>query len=136
MTKLFETKEDLEREQIAVFRFAAFTNSVPYKMPMESQADYIMMRGPDAKAIVEIKCRTTRSDQYSEYMIGEKKYNALCKWAEYGFQPILLISWSDGIGYVKCPVEHKKSMQGKNDRGPEVVPDPVILIDIAKFRMI
>lgn len=136
MTKLFETEEDRERERIAVFRFAAFTNSVPYKMPLESQADYIMMRGPDAKAIVEIKCRTNRSDQYDEYMVGEKKYKALCKWADYGFHPFLLISWPDAIGYVKVPVEHKKSMQGRNDRGPQIVPDPVVLIDMKKFKMI
>lgn len=133
---LFETQEDLDNERRAIIRFCAYTDCVPYKLPMESEADYILMRGADAKAIVEIKCRTISSKDYDEYLVGQKKYNALLRWQNVGFAPILLISWSDAIGYVKLPVEHNTSMQGKNDRGRTVVPDPVVLIPISKFTMI
>jgi len=133
---LFETQEDLDNEREAIFRFSAFTNCIPYKLPMESEADYVLMRGNDAKAIVEIKCRKIPSTRYDEYLIGQKKYNALIRWAELGFVPILLIRWTDVIGYVKLPVQHRTSMQGKNDRGQTILPDPVFLIPMSKFKML
>ena len=134
MTQLFETEQDLENERAAVIRFAALTNSVPYKMPMRSMVDYIMMRGPDAKAIVEVKCRTSRSDQYPQYLLSEKKYNALCKWQERDLTPILLVSWTDAIGYVPVPIGHDKAVGGRYDDKRNV--EPIVLIDIGKFKMI
>jgi hypothetical protein len=136
MSKLFETQEDLDAERAAIMRFAGFTNSIPYKLPMESMADYVLARDGYARAIVEIKCRTNKSDQYDEYMLGEKKYTALCNWQSMGFAPILLISWPDAMGYVKVPVEHKISMQGRNDRGASITADKVVLIDMKHFRML
>lgn len=136
MTKLFETQEDLDLERAAIMRFARFTDSIPFKMPMASRADYILIKDRQAKAIVEIKCRTTRSDQYSEYLLGEAKYKALCNWEKYGFTPILLISWPDAIGYVKVPIDHEISMQGRNDRGESVTSDRVVLIDMTRFKML
>jgi hypothetical protein len=136
MSKLFETQEDLDAERAAIIRFAGFTNSIPYKLPMESMADYVLARDGYARAIVEIKCRTNKSDQYDEYMLGEKKYTALCNWQSMGFAPILLISWPDAMGYVKVPVEHKISMQGRNDRGASITADKVVLIDIKHFKML
>lgn len=117
-------------------RFCAFTSCVPYKMPMVSEADYILMRQADAKAIVEVKCRTISFGQYDEYLIGKKKYDALLRWADFGFAPILLIRWTDEIGYVKLPVKYRESMQGKNDRGPTVKPDPVYLIPMSEFKFL
>lgn len=136
MTKLFETQEDLDSERAAIIRFAGFTNSIPFKLPMESMADYVLVKDGLAKAIVEIKCRTNKSDQYDEYLLGEKKYTALCNWANYGFTPILLISWPDAMGYVKVPVEHKISIQGRNDRGASITADKVVLIDMSQFKML
>ena len=136
MSKLFETQEDLDAERAAIIRFAGFTNSIPYKLPMESMADYVLARDGYARAIVEIKCRTNKSDQYDEYMLGEKKYTALCNWQSMGFAPILLISWPDAMGYVKVPVEHKISMQGRNDRGASITADKVVLIDMKHFKML
>jgi hypothetical protein len=40
------------------------------------------------------------------------------------------------MGYVKVPVEHKISMQGKNDRGASITADKVVLIDMKHFRML
>jgi hypothetical protein len=136
MSKLFETQEDLDAERAAIMRFSGFTNSIPYKLPMESMADYVLARDGYARAIVEIKCRTNKSDQYDQYMLGEKKYTALCNWQSMGFAPILLISWPDAMGYVKVPVEHKISMQGRNDRGASITADKVVLIDMKHFRML
>lgn len=136
MTKLFETQEDLDSERAAIIRFAGFTNSIPFKLPMESMADYVLVKDGLAKAIVEIKCRTNKSDQYDEYLLGEKKYTALCNWANYGFTPILLISWPNAMGYVKVPVEHTTSMQGRNDRGASITADKVVLIDMGQFKML
>lgn len=136
MTKLFETQEDLDLERAAIIRFARFTDSIPFKLPMASRADYILIKDGQAKAIVEIKCRTTRSDQYSEYLLGEAKYKALCNWEKYGFTPILLISWTDAIGYVKVPVEHNKSVGGRYDRNAPTDIESVVLIDIKQFKML
>ena len=136
MTKLFETEADLDRERTTIMAFAAFTDSIPFKMPMESEIDYLMVRDNQVKAAVEIKCRANAHDKYEQYLLSNKKYDSLCRWAEFGIVPFLLIKWSDEIGYVKCPVEHEKSVGGRYDRGPTIGVEPIVLIDIAKFRMI
>jgi hypothetical protein len=103
---------------------------------MESMADYVLARDGYARAIVEIKCRTNKSYQYDEYMLGEKKYTALCDWSDRGFTPILLISWPDAMGYVKVPVEHKRSVGGRYDRNAPTDVENVVLIEMKHFRML
>lgn len=136
MTKLFETQDDLDNEREAVMALAAYTQSIPYKMPMQSQIDFIMVRDGEAKAAVEIKCRKTPSQKYDKYLLSNKKYDALCAWAEFGLTSILLIKWSDAIGFVKVPIAHEKTIGGRYDRGPTIGVEPVVLIDIYRFRFI
>ena len=129
MTKLFETETDLYRERTTIMAFAAFTDSIPFKMPMESEIDYLMVRDGQVKAAVEIKCRTNTHDKYEQYLLSNKKYDSLCGWDRLGVKPFLLIKWSDALGYVKCPVDHDKSVGGRYDRGPTIGVEPVVLIE-------
>ena len=133
---LYETQKDLDNELIAVNRFCDFTESKPYKLPMVSEADYILVRGNDVKAIVEVKCRTTPMFKYDDYLISNKKYTSLEAWAAKGLTPILLIQWSDNLGFVKLPVDHNKGVGGRYDRGPTVGVEPVALIPISSFTII
>lgn len=136
MRPLYETNEDLGRELDLATRFGALTDSVPVKLPIESHADYIMVRSRVAKAVVEIKCRTNKRLAYDTYMISQHKYAGLASWEQYGLTPILLVSWTDSTGYVKIPCPHAISIGGRTDRGDAQDIEPVVHIDISRFKLI
>jgi len=136
MRPLYETDWDLARERELVTRFGELTNSVPIKLPISAHADYLMVRDREAKAVVEVKCRTNKRLAYDTYMISQHKYEGLSSWEGYGLRPILLVSWKDSVGYVKLPCPHKISIGGRTDRGDAQDVETVAHIAISAFTLI
>lgn len=136
MRPLYERQEDLDREWMAVQEFCNHAAAIPVKLPIEARADYMLFRGRDAKAIVEIKCRKNRRTAYPTYMISKSKYDALCQWQSMGFYVALVVNWEDDIGYVSIPVDHEIGKGGRWDRGDPMDVEPVVLISVDKFKTI
>lgn len=136
MRPLYETDWDLAQERELVSRFGDMTNSVPYKLPISAHADYLMVRDREAKAVVEVKCRTNNRLAYDTYMISQHKFEGLSSWERYGLTPILLVSWKDSVGYVKLPCLHQKSIGGRTDRGDAQDIEAVVHIAISEFKLI
>jgi hypothetical protein len=136
MRPLYETGEDLDREREVAAHFGGLTNSIPVKLPISSHADFLMVRDREAKAVVEIKCRTNKRLAYDTYMISQHKYEGLLSWESYGLKPILLVSWSDSIGYVSLPCPHGTAIGGRRDRGDTQDIETVVHIEIAQFTLI
>jgi hypothetical protein len=136
MRPLYETGEDLDREREVAAHFGGLTNSIPVKLPISSHADYLMVRDREAKAVVEVKCRTNHRLAYGTYMISQHKFDGLSSWERYGLTPILLVSWKDSVGYVKLPCPHQKSIGGRTDRGDAQDIEAVVHIAISEFKLI
>lgn len=132
----YETDEDLKREWVAIDAFCDHTNSTPIKLPIGARADYMLYRKREAKAIVEVKCRKNPISAYPTYMLSKSKYDALCDYSKMGFYSALLVHWDDAIGYVPMPIEHEIGSGGRWDRNDPKDVEPVVLIDIAKFKLI
>jgi hypothetical protein len=136
MRPLYETREDLGRERKAARYFGFVTDSVPVKLPINAHADFIMVRDGEAKAVVEIKCRNNSRLAYDTYMISQHKYEGLLSWEGFGLKPILLVSWTDSVGFISLPCSHTKSIGGRRDRGDIQDIEPVVHIEIAQFKLI
>lgn len=136
MRPMYETEEDLDREWMAVQEFSTHTSTFPVKLPIGARADYMLCRGRDGKAVVEVKCRKNPRSAYPTYMLSKAKYDALCDWAAMGFYVALLVHWEDDIGYVSIPVEHEISKGGRWDRNDPKDVEPVVMIDVGKFKLI
>lgn len=136
MRPLYETEEDLDRERGAILTLCGRTDSHPIKLPIEAHADYMMIRGADAKAVVEVKCRKNKRLAYDTYMLSKRKYDGLLSWQNYGLTPILLVSWEDAIGYVRLPCHHDIAVGGRRDRGDAQDIEPVVHIKTSSFKVI
>lgn len=136
MRPMYESEGDLDREWMAVQEFCDHTKSFPIKLPIGARADFILFRGRDARAVVEVKCRKNPRSAYPTYMVSKAKYDALCEWHNMGFYVALLVHWEDEIGYVEIPVEHKIAKGGRWDRNDPKDVEPVVLIDVEKFKLI
>lgn len=136
MRPLYETKEDLTRERKAARHLGSVTDSFPVKLPIDAHADYIMVRAGEAKAVVEIKCRNNSRLAYDTYMISQHKYEGLLSWEGYGLKPLLLVSWTDAVGYVSLPCAHTTAIGGRRDRGDAQDIEPVVHIEISQFKLL
>lgn len=136
MRPLYETEEDLGRELKAARYFGSVTDSVPVKLPINAHADFMMVRDGEAKAVVEIKCRNNSRLAYDTYMISQHKYEGLLSWEGFGLKPILLVSWTDSVGFISLPCAHTKSIGGRRDRGDAQDIETVVHIGISNFRLI
>lgn len=136
MRPLYETKEDLHRERKVARHLGSVTDSIPVKLPINAHADYIMVREGEAKAVVEIKCRNNSRLAYDTYMISQHKYEGLLSWEGYGLKPLLLVSWTDSIGFISLPCPHTKSIGGRRDRGDTQDIEDVVHIEISQFKLI
>lgn len=136
MRPMYESEADLDREWVAVQEFCDHTKTIPIKLPIGARADYMLCRGREGKAVVEVKCRNNRRTAYPTYMLSKGKYDALCQWSSMGFYVALLVNWEDSIGYVSIPIEHEVSEGGRWDRSDPKDVEPVVLIDVGKFKLI
>jgi hypothetical protein len=103
---------------------------------MEARADSMLVKNGSAKVVVEVKTRRNERLKYPTYMLSYDKYKALCGWGTIGFVPILLVQWTDDLGYVKLPIEHVVSTGGRYDRGDPKDIETVALIDTNKFKLL
>lgn len=133
---LFETSEDLDREAAATKALCEHLGADAIKLPMRSRADQLLHSEGECVAIVEAKCRNISSARYEDYMLSASKYNALCDWAEKGFNTYLLVRWTDTTGYIQIPTEHGTGTGGRYDRGDLADIEAMVYIPVDSFTFI
>jgi len=136
MRPMYQQAHDLVNERSALAKFCARIGCEAVKLPMEARADSMLVRNGAAKVVVEVKTRRNERLKYPTYMVSQDKYVALCEWGTKGFMPILLVQWTDTLGYVHVPVEHKVSVGGRYDRGDPKDIENVVLINIDAFNIV
>jgi hypothetical protein len=132
---IYEAKQDLDNEALALKKFCQELDCEYVSLPKLARADSILFRNGNARIVVEVKVRKNERLKYNTYMISREKYLALCDWAAKGFIALLLVQWTDDLGYVKIPVEHTLAVGGRYDRGDSKDVEVVVHIDIKKFNI-
>lgn len=124
--KRYETQADRDREALVAKRFEAHFVDRPFNMKLEKlpqghRADFLVLRDGVPAGLMEVKTRTCNSNDYKTYHISKDKLDTLVALAdEESLTPILLVQWTDAIGYVyiKNYLRHATFKEGGRwDRG-------------------
>jgi len=135
---IYETDQDLRNERDIIDALNNLWGTQAHKMPRAYSLDYLLTRGPNAVAFVEIKRRQVPSWQYDTLMISMAKIlkgRAITRETE--LPSLLVVKWNDMVGYV-CMSEIDMDIQvgGRRDRGDAQDIEPVCMIPVKDFRRI
>ena len=134
---LYESAEDRSAETIAVKKFIdSLDGDVDFiKLPMQYKMDFAITRGGVLTGLVEVKCRKNSKHAYSTYMISMSKLVAAAGYSSIGINCVLLVKWTDGMGWVKMDGNKwKVRIGGRKDRNDWQDVEPVTHIPIAEFN--
>lgn len=135
----YETSDDLSREREVADEISRAWKCKVRKMPVSYRVDYALFSANTLLAWLEIKCRTNAMQAYDTYMISADKIMSGLDLAHHANAPFLLVvKWSDGIGYTKINKlsDYKIEFWGRADRGDPNDMEPVALIPIENFERI
>lgn len=135
----YETQEDLSREREVADEIARVWKCKVRKMPVSYRVDYALFSVNTLLAWLEIKCRRNAMKAYDTYMISADKIMSGLDLAHHANAPFLLVvKWSDGIGYTKITKlsDYKIEFKGRDDRNDPNDMEPVAMIPIENFELI
>ncbi len=133
----YETQQDVANERAAVSKFSSlFPGAEVTRLSDEGHAFTVLSKDGHARIAVEVKTRRCASDQYPTFMLGKRKYDALCALSQRGLRTGVLVQWTDRLGYVSVPVEHRITVGGRYDRGDNQDVETVVLISTKKFETV
>jgi hypothetical protein len=132
-----ENAESRAAEERLIDALCQTTGAKAHKLPIRYSIDYLMMRGSTTVAWVEVKERKNPRARYPTYTVSLYKYlNLLDLAAKTGVPGLILVGWSDGVGWVKVPCDHEIIWSGRTDRGDAGDVEPMVSIPISAFRML
>jgi len=126
---VYENVDDRSREQDIADLLADRWGCLILKMPRLCVVDRMAFIGGEAKAWLEIKCRTNAFDKYPTYMISARKiYDGvhLSRITKVPF--ILVVSWSDCVKYIRVDKVYPLRVGGRYDRNDAL--DEEVVCDI------
>lgn len=136
---LYESPADLKNEESVLSVICEKWKSEAAKLPIKYGVDYMLLRSGDAVASCEIKCRTNPMEQYPDYMISlGKLIDAKAIRDLTGIPFLLIIRWTDKIGYWRLPDDPKviTRMGGRTDRNDSQDVEPCAFIPIQDFAVL
>ena len=132
---IYETKEDVAKEEYVARRITEARGYMMVKLPRLSHMDYAAFTTEKMKAFIEIKCRKNTMARYDSMMVGmDKVLYARNVYQHFGINSFLFVQWTDALGYVSFQEDCTIDLGGRTDRGD---PNDVNLhayFDISKFR--
>lgn len=141
MRKRYETDKDVENQLKVIKRLCAVFKTPVYfrKLDDARRADYIIT---DSRALpvglVEIKKRSCKMRQYSEFMISLNKWRACSKYAEILQCPfILAVQWSDYLGTIstnRIREPDRIGSGGRRDRNDAADIENMAFFKIDRFK--
>lgn len=131
-----ETTEDLQREEAAAKTLAEAWGVEVIKLSEALYGvDWAFSRDNKVVAFGEFK---TRFKKYDTALLSFAKYSKLYNLHKLtGLPALLIIQWPDELCYWEVDDEPLKSIGvGRNSRGQNGDTEPVIYIDVNKFRQV
>jgi len=139
MRELYESGHDRTKETAAVERFIHhFGGGADYvKLPIQYKLDFAIVRDGRVTSFIEVKCRKNIISAYPTYIISLSKMVAATQYKTAGISCILLVQWTDQMGWVQIPDNRwVTKVGGRKDRGDWQDVEPVVHIPIKEFKLI
>lgn len=146
---IYEKKEDRKRQAKAMAELVDYLHSVSVtkqktintiEAPLLCPFDYEMTFKDKFWALVEVKCRTNKQDEYDNYMIGASKVQALVHAAKSRkLASYLLVSWADKVGVadaVDVLEQSETGWGGRHDRNDPADTEDVLHVPYSLFTII
>lgn len=102
---IYETDVNISNEESFGDKLISYFKCTLHKLPIKYHVDYMLQRNNKLEAWLEIKCRKTYSEQYSEYMLSLDKWlngNRLAK--DTGVPFILAVRFTDCDMILDCRI--------------------------------
>jgi len=144
MRPIYENANDLRSEKNLISHVSDCWNVVSYKMPMSYKIDYAMYRidtgtsnssSENLVGFAEVKCRTHKFGTFPTYIISLAKVMEARRLArETDTKSLLIVSWTDKIGFLDFFSHHQIRHGGRADRNDWQDQEPVCHFDLKHFK--
>jgi len=136
---LYETEEDIGREQSFVEDLCTAWQCEAKKLPIHYKLDFALMRNGIVKAFLEMKVRNYAKGDFATYMVSMAKVLAAREYSAFANVPSLLaVRWNDVSGFIA--LNNMKDFEigfgGRGDRGDSQDMEPVVFIPINNFELL
>jgi hypothetical protein len=139
MRPIYETEEDLQKEERLALAFAQKYGAEAHKLPALYPLDYSYTKDGSVVAFMEIKIRTNSFAAYQTYMISLSKITSARNiHITTGLPVLLAVKWGCGtVGFidVNAPFENL-TMGGRTDRNDEADIEPVVHWNMEAFTIV
>lgn len=135
----YETAVDRSNEQKVVESICGRWNCEYAKLPRRYELDYILTRGKEAVAWMEVKCRNYSLDEIGSmggYMLSLAKWNAAQLLVTFTGRPFYLAIQTTCGGYVAKVRDFESAdirIGGRKDRNDWQDQEPVVFIPTKRF---
>jgi hypothetical protein len=134
---IYENAQSLEAEAALARVIEAAFGCVLRKLERKFGLDFVAMRNERGAAFIEAKVRTNAMGRYPTYMVSmHKAIYAESIQRVTGLPTLLVVQWTDAIGYAPLGEQYPISFMGRTDRGDPADVEPVCLIPIEQFKRI
>jgi hypothetical protein len=102
MRQQYESQQDLHNEQTVSGVLQQAWKIAVHKLPISYKVDFVAMREGKAKAVIEIKSRKAKHDQYPTLLLSLSKWNHGIDYVKCnGLDFLIVAQYEDGIYYHK-----------------------------------
>jgi len=130
---LYESKRDIAAEAAVAKKCGEYFVATMVKMPSLCSFDWLAVKG-EAKAIIEIKCRTNASGEYPTYLLSKKKFDENLSLADkMKLKFMLVVKFTDRVMWISVSNERGEAQLGVGGR--EDRNDPADIEDCVYFNM-
>lgn len=134
---LYESQADRTNEQEVATDLFRYWRCTAAKLPIRYEVDYALCRNGQIMAWAEIKCRTTPRGLYPTYMVSLGKVLAGLELQKRTNLPFLLVvRWSDSLGWISGPTAREVTFGGRRDRADAADIEPMVHIPINQFALL
>lgn len=134
---IYETNKDLMREEAVINEFCEIHKLQKQKLPFTQKIDFACSKKNKIVVFVEVKCRVFNMAKYETMFINLDKVQAARQLTNLtGVKTMLLVCWSDVMGYIDFESDFEVQLGGRTDRKDVLDFGVVAHFPIDKFKII
>lgn len=134
---MYETSADLKRESAVINEFCDIYKLEKQKLPFTQKIDFALVKKKKIVVFVEVKCRVFNMGKYKTMFISLDKVQAARDLtALTGTKTLLLVCWSDVMGYIDFAEPFDVQLGGRTDRNDVQDFGVVAHYPINKFKLL
>ena len=134
---IYESKSDLIRENAVIDEFCGMHKLEKQKLPFTQKIDFACYKKKRIVVFVEVKCRVFNMNKYQTMFVNLDKVQAARNLSALtSVKTLLLVCWSDVMGYIDFNSDFDVQLGGRTDRKDVLDFGVVAHYPISKFKLI